>query len=400
LQRFLTHNNYSFKSYGDSLKDKLDSRSALSLSLGAEAAAAAGTPSSSSPSAPSQPQSPRRSLLSGGGGGGGGRPLLSLPTRPLLEEPERFMQTPIHTAPSAGFPFVLGGGGGGGGGPLGDRAADDAAAMAIADDRRRRRTVSGSPPDGSTQNSTEEGDIEVTRLCIDDGASHLTPGQKRRASSPASDEQAAPLPYGGYSSHPSESRRREGATPRGSGCSRGSPVPRLGMRQSSFSSASSASRASSHVYNNSTSGLSTSALSTSGLSASTASALSFGRRSPVPFSPSAISPLAASVESASATSPFGAPSQAPPPSSAALDPSPRGSISRIVNPPPPPPSSQQQQQQRSATDAAAAASRPAANSPRKLSTRPSGAAGGMQDFYMCECCLKKPKKFDTREELV
>lgn len=41
-------------------------------------------------------------------------------------------------------------------------------------------------------------------------------------------------------------------------------------------------------------------------------------------------------------------------------------------------------------------------SPRKLTEptlRTNNGVGKIQGFYMCDCCPKKPKKFDTREEL-
>jgi hypothetical protein len=251
------------------------------------------------------------------------------------------MQTPIHTAVSPGFPgFTVGGGGGG------ERCQDAMSSDLDRSPRRTRRTGSSSTP----EDMTEDGDIEVARLCIDDSRSdYMKTGLKRRASSPAAEE-----PPPGFFVLPGDPRRREG--PRGS---RGSPVPRLGaMHQTSFSSVSSAGRSSSYVF------------SAAGLSA--AAPTGFGRRSPVPYSPGGMSPLGPGVDCAS---PFSAP--------VSLDPSPRTSISRMVSP-----------HQRSVADPRAMPS------PRKLSgVNRTISSGGVQDFYMCECCLKKPKKFDTREEL-
>ena len=40
-------------------------------------------------------------------------------------------------------------------------------------------------------------------------------------------------------------------------------------------------------------------------------------------------------------------------------------------------------------------------SPRKLTEtlRTNGTVGKIQGFFMCDCCPKKPKKFETAEEL-
>lgn len=40
-----------------------------------------------------------------------------------------------------------------------------------------------------------------------------------------------------------------------------------------------------------------------------------------------------------------------------------------------------------------------AASPKKLPELQKPGGGKVQTFQMCECCPKKPKKFETREEL-
>lgn len=99
---------------------------------------------------------------------------------------------------------------------------------------------------------------------------------------------------------------------------------------------------------------------TSYMSASTAPSIitNFGRRSPGAVSPGAISPT-------SSNSPYNAPMS--------LNPSPRGSISQRL-----------------------AAHVPLAQEPPPMRKE---IKSGKMGFLMCECCPKKPKKFETPEEL-
>lgn len=181
------------------------------------------------------------------------------------------------------------------------------------------------------------------------------PGQKRRASSPPSDDAALANDL---------LRRRDGGL-----ISRGSPTPRLlVIPQNSVSSVSSVSRSGSYASN-----LTASSITSMG---------SFGRRSPNPLSPGGLSP----------TDPMSCSSPYPPPS---LSASPRPSIGRSVGVPSPhhrTPSEQPLPAQVSRTVA----------SPRKLTELPKGhssLAAKLKGPHMCDCCPKKPKKFDTEEEL-
>lgn len=129
--------------------------------------------------------------------------------------------------------------------------------------------------------------------------------------------------------------------------SRGSPVPRL-AKPAQGAPMPPLSRSNSYM---------------SGISITPSSAttnVSYDRRSPG-HSPGGVSPI-------SATSPLT--------NSASLNPSPRGSIS-------------------SRTPAHA---RNESSSRNKLESKQSGGSK-MQLFHMCECCPKKPKKFETAEEL-
>ncbi|RDA84184.1 hypothetical protein CP533_4058 [Ophiocordyceps camponoti-saundersi (nom. inval.)] len=91
---------------------------------------------------------------------------------------------------------------------------------------------------------------------------------------------------------------------------------------------------------------------------------SYGRRSPGGVSPGGISPT-------SCSSPYATPTS--------LTHSPRSSISARVS---------------------VQGRAPPAVSPRKLAdVQKSGGTSKLQGFFMCECCPKKPKKFETMEEL-
>ncbi|KAH0527155.1 hypothetical protein TsFJ059_002181 [Trichoderma semiorbis] len=135
----------------------------------------------------------------------------------------------------------------------------------------------------------------------------------------------------------------------GQGASRGSPTPRLSSGpQSATSMLSSAS---------SRPGFFMSSISIP------PSASSYGHRSPGGVSPGALSPT-------SCTSPYNTP--------ASLNPSPKTSVA-----------SRAPMHSRTASGA----------SPRKLPDMQKPNSTKFQGFYMCECCPKKPKKFETAEEL-
>jgi len=181
------------------------------------------------------------------------------------------------------------------------------------------------------------------------------PGQKRRASSPPSDDAALAGDV---------LRRRDGGL-----ISRGSPTPRLlVIPQNSLSSVSSASRSGSYASN-----LTASSITSMG---------SLGRRSPNGLSPAGLSP----------TDPM---SPYPPPS---LSGSPRPSLGRSTTA-----SSPHHHHHRTPSEQplSAQVTRTVA-SPRKLAEIPkshSSLAAKLKSAYMCECCPKKPKKFETEEDL-
>lgn len=162
------------------------------------------------------------------------------------------------------------------------------------------------------------------------------PGQKRRASSPPSDDVSMTSDY---------SRRRDGA-----GLSRASPAPRLlsGMQGSSMGAISPVSRSGSYSSN-------------------LTSSMTFGRRSPNGPSPTG---LRTPSDPMIVGSPYGTP--------------------LIIGPP------------RSAIEMGISGGRSVV-SPRKLGETskngPGGLTGKHKGPYMCECCPKKPKKFETEAEL-
>jgi hypothetical protein len=122
--------------------------------------------------------------------------------------------------------------------------------------------------------------------------------------------------------------------------SRGSPTPRLSIPPTPKSSLTSTSRSNSYI----------------------STANSYGRRSPGGLSPGGLSPI-------SCSSPYNAP--------VSLNQSPRASIS-------------------GRSHAHVRAMSGAGMTAKKLTEGPK--AGGKR-FLMCECCPKKPKKFETAEEL-
>jgi hypothetical protein len=182
------------------------------------------------------------------------------------------------------------------------------------------------------------------------------PGQKRRASSPPSDDALLANDL---------LRRRDGGL-----ISRGSPTPRLlVMPQNSVSRLSSISRSGSYASN-----LTASSITSMG---------SFGRRSPIALSPGGLSP----TDPMACGSPYATPSS--------LSTSPRPSIGRLSVAPSP------HQRTPSEQPPLGQAARTLA-SPRKLAEIPKSSnslAAKLKGPYMCECCPKKPKKFEAEEEL-
>jgi len=299
--------------------------------------------------------------------------LLSLPDRtkfhqPVLDSPHRYTQTPVGSPRC--HPFRYGSlQMGDYRSPLSAESGDEQPSYP-----RTKRQNSGSVADDvSTQGSYEMRDDDIDFPMEETSRMHMLNivddsyrdrdrerererdrGQKRRASSPPEDG-VVPLASDAF-------RRRDM-----SGMARGSPTPRLTpIPQSSVSSASSAGR---------------SAASYAGMtSASSMTSMgSFDRRSP--NGPSPISP----------DSPYAA--------SASL-----GGLSRRSSGGRGVAAVQQQPHQRTLSELSAAGqgNRTLA-SPRRVvdPPKPSGSllAAKMQGFFMCECCPKKPKKFETQEEL-
>ncbi|KAL8343593.1 hypothetical protein RB601_004217 [Gaeumannomyces tritici] len=287
---------------------------------------------------------------------------LSLPTRtkqqPMLESPSRFTETPLTSAASPrSTPFT----------PLDHRSPMDGGMdFERSPVPRVRRTDSMSVPDDSTVSTqgsyemiAEDTDFpmeETTRLrgFHIDAADHQGVRPKRKASSPPGGDEPYSIP-----SSNDMLRRREG------GASRGSPTPRLSMLPHGSSMSSVGGRSGSMVSNLS---LQVSSLSSQGMFNGA------GRLSPGGMSAGGLSP----TDQSSCGSPFGTPMS--------LTASPRSSISRTTP------------HNRTLSDQ----NRQPLASPRKLSevvAKPSTAVSKIKGFYMCECCPKKPKKFETKEDL-
>ncbi|KAG5927558.1 hypothetical protein E4U42_002107 [Claviceps africana] len=174
-----------------------------------------------------------------------------------------------------------------------------------------------------------------------------TAGHKRRAASP-------PPSAGG---HPcglfTELRHRDLST-------RASPTPRLHVMPQATSSASTMSSA---AISRSNSYISTISVAPSSATTTTTTTTSYGRRSSGANSPGGISPTGSN-------SPYTTP--------ASTNHSPRTSISGRST---------------------AHGRNMSATSPRKMADMQKPSGSKVQPLYMCECCPKKPKKFDTAEEL-
>ncbi|KJZ79719.1 hypothetical protein HIM_01188 [Hirsutella minnesotensis 3608] len=216
----------------------------------------------------------------------------------------------------------------------------------------RRRTRRNNSDDASSMQGgceftgMEEMEMDestsMRKLHIDDACA--TAGQKRRAASPPSEEMTLSFSAGQCDPF----RLRDVA-------SRGSPTPRLAIASQTSPALSmvpgAVSRSSSYM-----SGVSMPATSIT-------PANSYGRRSPGGVSPGGVSPT-------SCNSPYATP--------ASLTHSPRTSATARVP--------------------AQGRTGPAA-SPRKLTDVQKPGSSKLQGFLMCECCPKKPKKFETAEEL-
>ncbi|KAL8403962.1 hypothetical protein RB594_009009 [Gaeumannomyces avenae] len=287
---------------------------------------------------------------------------LSLPTRtkqqPMLESPSRFTETPLTSAASPrSTPFT----------PLDHRSPMDGGMdFERSPVPRGRRTDSMSVPDDSTVST--QGSYEMTAEDTDfpmeettrlrgfhiGAADHQGVRPKRKASSPPGGDEPYSIP-----SSNDMLRRREG------GASRGSPTPRLTMLPHGSSMSSVGGRSGSMVSNLS---LQVSSLSSQGMFNGA------GRLSPGGMSAGGLSP----TDQSSCGSPFGTPMS--------LTASPRSSISRTTP------------HNRTLSDQ----NRQPLASPHKLSevvAKPSTAVSKIKGFYMCECCPKKPKKFETKEDL-
>lgn len=299
---------------------------------------------------PSRPadKSPPRSLLSASVSD-------LLPRRPSAEN--RFppqlslpVQLPIHTrildSPARMTETPLHSAISPRGGPyhFGDRSPNDSSDIDHSPRTRSRRNNSDDATSTKSYEFINADDMEIEenqrleslkRLHIDDAYS--VGGQKRRAASPPDE----PL----LAAQTDLVRRRDAGH-------RGSPTPRLSAvpQGTSMSTMSSVSRSNSYM-------------STMSIPASITTSNSFGRRSPGGFSPGGISPT-------SCNSPYNTP--------ISLNPSPRTSISgrTVVH-------------TRNISGV----------SPRKPTEGPKMGGSKLQGFFMCECCPKKPKKFDTEEEL-
>ncbi|KAI1442485.1 hypothetical protein F5Y02DRAFT_261092 [Annulohypoxylon stygium] len=281
---------------------------------------------------------------------------LSLPIRPgnnnklVIDSPGRYTDTPPQSALSPRGPSFYG------------TASNEyrSPIEPIDPDRspfsRTRRNNSGSLPDDATisthssYDNMDDNDFPMEdRSQVEDYMSrseHQAIGQKRRASSPPGDD----LPMQGMPGSCDPLRRREGA-------SRASPTPRLsGVLSGSISSVPSATRSGSFA-------------SSASLTTNLSSINTFAGRSPGGLSSGGLSPV-----DVLSNSPYSIPNS--------LAHSPRASFVRIPH-----------QRNISSENRRLA-------SPRKVSeVSKSGISKIPGGFFMCECCPKKPKKFETAEEL-
>ncbi|KAI1506355.1 hypothetical protein F5X99DRAFT_462 [Biscogniauxia marginata] len=282
---------------------------------------------------------------------------LSLPIRnnsqSVIDSPGRFTDTPLKTTASPrSAPFYAAAG-------VEYRSPIEPPDLDRSPLLRTRRNNSDDATvstHSSYDNNADDTDFPMEetsgfrRLHIDDSMmrpEYSAAGQKRRASSPPGDD----VPMQSFPGSCDLLRRREGV-------SRASPTPRLSVipQGSSISSISSAGRSGSFV-------------SSASLTTSISSINSFGGRSPGGLSSGGISPVDVITNS-----PYNTP--------ISLTHSPCTSLARIPH-----------QRNLSAENRQLA-------SPRKVSEVPKSSISKIQGgFFMCECCPKKPKKFETAEEL-
>ncbi|TQV95110.1 hypothetical protein V2A60_009823 [Cordyceps javanica] len=212
--------------------------------------------------------------------------------------------------------------------------------------RSRRNTgdetnsVQGTYDHHSAEDMEMEETSSLKRLQIDEP--HSATGVKRKALS-LLDEYAAYGPIGLAEAM----RRRDSGAVRPSSTARLATIP----QGSSLSAASTAAVSRTNSY-----------MSTISIPTAQNSAGALSHRSPGGISPNGVSPTSTGSPYATASS---------------LNPSPRGSISR----------------------APVHSRAPSGSSPRKVGEPGKAAVTKLQGFYMCECCPKKPKKFDSAEEL-
>ncbi|KAM4066316.1 hypothetical protein HRG_000430 [Hirsutella rhossiliensis] len=269
---------------------------------------------------------------------------LPIHSRPILESPGRMSDASIYSAasPLSAAPFHHHS-------PADHRLHPDVLDLDRSPRGRTRRNNSDDAT--STQGSYEftgAEDMEIDesssmrRLRIDDA--YAAAGQKRRAASPPAEDHLLHCVTG-----QSDALRRRDVT------TRGSPTARL----AAVSQASPASSVAQAPASRSSSYMSTVSMAPTSITP----ANSYGRRSPGGASPGGISPT-------SCNSPY--------PTPASLTHSPRASMSGRTS-----------THGRAATGA----------SPRKLTDAQKPGSSKLQGFFMCECCPKKPKKFESAEEL-
>lgn len=279
---------------------------------------------------------------------------LSLPIRQsnnkLIDSPGRYTDTPPQSALSPRGPFY-------GASTIEFRSPIEPTDLDRSPFSRTRRNNSGSLPDDATisthssyDNNGDDNDFPMEdRSQMEDSflrSEHQAIGQKRRASSPPGDD----IPMQGMSGSCELLRRREGA-------SRASPTPRLSGIGASISSMSSTSRSGSFASN-------------TPLTTNLSSISSYVGRSPGGMSSGGLSPV-----DAISSSPYSI--------SNSLGHSPRASMARVPH-------------QRNLSSETRRLTSPRKVSDVSVKAGISKIPGG---YFMCDCCPKKPKKFETAEEL-
>ncbi|KAI0181559.1 hypothetical protein GGR52DRAFT_567779 [Hypoxylon sp. FL1284] len=349
---FMSHDQYQFNKpngndYDTSLKKKLDSRRTFDnrspprrSALSASVSDPVSHPTAREPYSHSQ-------LL----------PQLSLPMRPsnklVIDSPGRYTDTPPQSALSPRGASFYGASSSEYRSPIEPMDPDRSPFL------RTRRNNSGSLPDDVTvsthssyDNNGDDSDYPMEdRPQMEDSflrSEHQAIGQKRRASSPPGDD----IPMQGLSGSCELLRRREGA-------SRSSPTPRLSGIQASLPSISTTKRSGSFVSNT--------LINTSSLPPMNALA----GRSPGGLSSGGLSPV-----DVMANSPYSMANT--------LGHSPRASLGRGPH-------------QRNLSNETRRLTSPRKVSEVSAKAGTSKIPGGT--YLMCDCCPKKPKKFETPEEL-